>query len=365
MKKHFSILPTLILLCLAIGLDIGFKYDLKHSGTGFTEEIQDGESLGQDIISFIFVQVRVVITLLIWYMTYEISPALGMEIIIVWIMSRIFTDIAKLLYADPRPYWYDDDIEAKECNFDWGNPSGHTLGICTVLIYAAYKLKNLGIWKYPVVGVYILYVGYIRVYFGEHFYSQVVLALFFAVFIINVVIVYEKELGDYVSSLNTSKPVIILHLACTGIYTLGAFILLVRFPGWGEDWTDNIDDECDQDIDEWDAALETLAGLGAIFYACGASLGYYCLNQYHLDLWYNVRSSKKSLGRLGLLILGILITHFFFFIFIYGTYQVLALFIIIYFEYVNGFLFMFIIPYISEKLKLNKEPEERPILNQN
>ena len=38
----------------------------------------------------------------------------------------IITNLGKILYADPRPFWSSDDILAMKCSSQYGNPSGHS-----------------------------------------------------------------------------------------------------------------------------------------------------------------------------------------------------------------------------------------------
>ena len=36
-------------------------------------------------------------------------------------------NMLKLNYADPRPFWSSDDVQAFHCSSEYGNPSGHTM----------------------------------------------------------------------------------------------------------------------------------------------------------------------------------------------------------------------------------------------
>ena len=38
-----------------------------------------------------------------------------------------FNNMLKLSYADPRPFWSSDDVQAFHCSSEYGNPSGHTM----------------------------------------------------------------------------------------------------------------------------------------------------------------------------------------------------------------------------------------------
>lgn len=47
-------------------------------------------------------------------------------------LFTVITNLMKLLYADPRPFWSSDNIKAFHCSSQYGNPSGHTL-FCVAL----------------------------------------------------------------------------------------------------------------------------------------------------------------------------------------------------------------------------------------
>ena len=40
-----------------------------------------------------------------------------------------FINFMKVRYHDPRPFWISDNIQAFSCSSEFGNPSGHTMGI--------------------------------------------------------------------------------------------------------------------------------------------------------------------------------------------------------------------------------------------
>jgi membrane-associated phospholipid phosphatase len=42
------------------------------------------------------------------------------------ILILVFTNITKLGYHDPRPFWVWTDVQAFACSSQYGNPSGHS-----------------------------------------------------------------------------------------------------------------------------------------------------------------------------------------------------------------------------------------------
>ena len=42
-------------------------------------------------------------------------------------VNMFLTNFLKLVYADPRPFWSSDNIQALSCYGQYGNPSGHCI----------------------------------------------------------------------------------------------------------------------------------------------------------------------------------------------------------------------------------------------
>ena len=92
-----------------------------------------------------------------------------------------FTNITKLAYHDPRPFWVDTDIQAFSCSSQYGNPSGHSstsVGmLCLVWLEIATSavpplwLKCLTLPVAMGMGASIMYS---RLFLGVHSIDQVV-----------------------------------------------------------------------------------------------------------------------------------------------------------------------------------------------
>jgi hypothetical protein len=54
-----------------------------------------------------------------------LDPQRGFKGIMLAIHVVYLTDVLKLLYSDPRPYWKYSDVDGIRCSTGWGNPSGH------------------------------------------------------------------------------------------------------------------------------------------------------------------------------------------------------------------------------------------------
>lgn len=102
-----------------------------------------------------------------------------------------FMSILKLLYNDPRPYMVYAGVVGKECNAEYGNPSGHAMLNTFAGIYGMSVVGGPADKKFKIAcaiyGVFLFWVGFSRVHLGVHGVNQVVLGwvysfLFFALF---------------------------------------------------------------------------------------------------------------------------------------------------------------------------------------
>lgn len=79
--------------------------------------------------------------LLILYYALTLQKVKTLSFIIYFITTTYICSILKIFYHDPRPYFEDSDIEAKECYSEYGNPSGHSMG--SILLFGMFWVRYL------------------------------------------------------------------------------------------------------------------------------------------------------------------------------------------------------------------------------
>ena len=91
-----------------------------------------------------------------------------------------FSNIMKLTYAAPRPFWSSDDVQAFHCSSEYGNPSGHTSISVGISMLVALDLIEDYVTetnvKVLVLATSLLFgasVGYSRLFLGVHGLNQV------------------------------------------------------------------------------------------------------------------------------------------------------------------------------------------------
>lgn len=94
-------------------------------------------------------------------------------------------DFLKVDYHMRRPYWVSLDIKAGDCDFAFGNPSGHSTGSMgkSLILFLDYAIScKTGPFSHPIVKAIVCTtcvlfagtVGYSRILLGAHGVDQVI-----------------------------------------------------------------------------------------------------------------------------------------------------------------------------------------------
>lgn len=107
---------------------------------------------------------------------YFDDPLTGAHLSLFTFLASGGSGLLKMLYSDPRPFWVSDAVKGLACEQDWGTPSGHALFTSTVWGAVAVSLARKGYKSsIPLILLWLVLIGFSRLYLGVHFLSQVVL----------------------------------------------------------------------------------------------------------------------------------------------------------------------------------------------
>lgn len=167
-KSYTTLFITVFLVAYIIA-DCFFRTSAFGDSNKFTISLQDkiGSSF-TDILFIIFCDILtpiVMAALLIMYYILAPGKIKTLSFIIYFLFTIYITSLLKMFYNDPRPYWEDPEVKAKECYTEYGNPSGHSLSaillfgmiwyrylrhfvqknkiICCLNYYKVYEDKNM------------------------------------------------------------------------------------------------------------------------------------------------------------------------------------------------------------------------------
>ncbi|MBL8056263.1 MAG: phosphatase PAP2 family protein [Anaerolineales bacterium] len=109
-----------------------------------------------------------VMPLLYWCL----SPAVGARAAVLLIASNGLSNLLKVTFAWPRPYWMTEQVAAFDVETSYGQPSSHTLNATVMWGYLASAARRP--WAWPAAIAVIVLIALSRVYLGMHFPSNLV-----------------------------------------------------------------------------------------------------------------------------------------------------------------------------------------------
>jgi len=100
-----------------------------------------------------------------------VNSAAGARLAIVLLASNSLSNLLKLAFHSPRPYWVDTRVQALSAEPSYGLPSGHAMNGVSVWGFLAAQLKQR--WAWAAALVLIALISLSRLYLGVHFVNNV------------------------------------------------------------------------------------------------------------------------------------------------------------------------------------------------
>lgn len=248
--------------------------EMLDSSAAAQADLQTDSQAAKDFFAFIAIASLIVTFAVQAIAYYGLSSSLGLSLVLITSLGSSLPNLLKMAYCSPRPYWAYDEVAALACEGGWGNPSGHALSTGTVWLCVCVLLALRGRWIWTGLAVlWILLVGFDRVYLGVHFYSQVLLGWSYAAGIAGLYIYLWKLSGLGVAQ-HLFKLTIFYHIISC-LYGLSSVLLYVlRDPYWDEAWSERIDQKCDFTYSAAKAQGAAFVETSIFAFFPGAVLGY-------------------------------------------------------------------------------------------
>lgn len=125
--------------------DCFFRDDAFKDSNNFTINLQ--KKLSSEFFTWFFIifcdilHPIVASALLILYYALTLQKIKTLSFIIYFIGITYVCSVLKIIYHDPRPYWENSDVEAKECYSEYGNPSGHSM--MSILLFGMFWMRYI------------------------------------------------------------------------------------------------------------------------------------------------------------------------------------------------------------------------------
>lgn len=237
---QFGVLVVLVIL------DAVFQDDIQESGAKLDYNIQFMRNSFWDNLFIIIAQVsESLITIAFIPLYLDHSRMYGQMYTFVIISAIYMNDVLKMSYANPRPYWTDDDVDAVKCDNGFGNPSGHAMFTAPGMMFLAYiwclnKVNPVSnMFKYSFCILIVILIGFDRLYLGVHSYGQIILGWTYGNMILTTCIFFKNKICHTLFTKGRKElNIILIHSIVILLLSIPILIYYFRDPYWPSSWSD-------------------------------------------------------------------------------------------------------------------------------
>lgn len=242
----------LVVICGALALaDYLLKPELYDSSAELIELIQETRFYLGDIFFKGFSEFVLALFAVVPLCRYFlVSHSKGLREFTLTMLAVYVSNVLKIVYSDPRPYWKYAEVAAVKCETSWGNPSGHALMSACFVSYYVYKYNqrtnDISLNLTCVASLaFILLVGYDRLYLGAHFYSQLLLGWAFGFLITAGFLAYEDSVKIIIKATKSDKLAVLVWLFI-GALALLTSVVIAGLRSYNIDmlWSANVTLKC-------------------------------------------------------------------------------------------------------------------------
>jgi membrane-associated phospholipid phosphatase len=139
------------------------------------------------------------------------STALGLRIGLLLMISASLNSIFKLVFHQPRPYWYDTRVAGLAEESSFGLPSGHAQN--AVVVWGGIAAWIRRPWAWIVAILLILAIGLSRIYLGVHFPTDVLAGWLIGAVILVIYLWLEMPVKAWLGRQSSLVQVLVAFLA--------------------------------------------------------------------------------------------------------------------------------------------------------
>jgi len=175
-----------------------------------------------------------------------VDTTLGLRVSLILSVSLCLNAVLKLVFHQPRPFWYSDQVQAKALETSFGFPSGHAQNAAAVWGTLAANLKRR--WAWMIALLLILFIGLSRLYLAVHFPTDVVAGWLIGFLLVWLFLRFERPFLDWLNSLNLITRLVVVFAISLGFIGLGVLARWLlsdwQLPAvWIENFARNFPDE--------------------------------------------------------------------------------------------------------------------------
>jgi len=207
---------------------------------------QIGEWLLLPMLFFSFAGTEQFFLLFLPALYWCVDTTLGLRMSLILSVSLCVNAVLKLVFHQPRPFWYSDQVSAKTLETSFGIPSGHAQNSAAMWGMLAASLKRNWVWVITL--LLILIIGLSRLYLAVHFPTDVILGWLIGFLLVWLFLRFERPFLEWLNSLNLVTRLVVVFAISLGFIGLGMLArwLLAdwQLPAvWIENFARNFPDE--------------------------------------------------------------------------------------------------------------------------
>ena len=151
---------------------------------------------------------------------WSVDSALGLRVGLILVTSNLFNNIAKLVFAGPRPYWASSHVRAlwtTETSF--GIPSGHAQN--AVSVWGTIAVYGRRTWMWVVAIALMFLIGFSRIFLAAHFPHDVVFGWLLGAVLLWAFTRFWEPVAAWVSLKTLSQQILIAFIVSIFFVVIG------------------------------------------------------------------------------------------------------------------------------------------------
>ena len=236
------------------------------------EVVVGAQGLGQGVRALFqalsFLGSELLFLLLVPLVYWTIDARAGMRIGLILLISTGVNTLLKLVFADPRPYWYSDRVLAYAAESSFGLPSGHSQISASVWGMLAFTARRWWFWVFAI--ALVVLIGISRIYLGVHFPSDVLAGWAIGAALLVCFVALAERAGAWLSRRALGSQVLVAFV--TSLLLIAPAWLVVAAQGerrLPEAWT-QLAARGDEPLNPW--SLDTAASTAGTWFGFVAGL---------------------------------------------------------------------------------------------
>lgn len=172
------------------------------------------------------------------FLYWCLDTTLGLRVGVMLLLSNGINHTLKLIFHEPRPFWYTREVQAYAFESSFGIPSGHAQNSAAIWGILAEGVKRR--WFSILALLVIFIIGMSRLYLAVHFPQDVLFGWLLGALLVGLFLKFERPILDWLNRLSFGKRILTVFSISLALLAAG-FLARYALRGWElpQEWIDN------------------------------------------------------------------------------------------------------------------------------